>query len=297
MIRIQNTSEGISLKAVLCRFSQKLLRLQAPASEAGAPTISGFEQRNTSGVPSSSASALAIPSGGGPPSRKTKFRTNMKNTIVIKVMRARAQWIESPEPSKSEEDVPAPSSGRNRQEDTGPSFDLNWDIFWGELNTFLPDNGFNHKQLREGQRINHFPRSFELCKKDHMAKNLKRAKRAQEKAGQAGIYDFFPATYTLPSEWGLFVEEYKTRPGLWIAKPAGRAQGKGIFLVERLSQLSMYKKPPPSFNDRLPTLPPVRRRGGARDDSSDSEDEPEIYVVQRCVFQKRMRICRLALSE
>ena len=47
----------------------------------------------------------------------------------------------------------------------------------------------------------------------------------------------------LPAEYGLFVEEFKRTPGTtWIMKPVGRAQGKGIFLFNRLSQVSDWKK-------------------------------------------------------
>ena len=57
---------------------------------------------------------------------------------------------------------------------------------------------------------------------------------------EAAAYDFFPGTYTLPADYGLFVEEYKTHPpnAIWIMKPVGKAQGKGIFLFNRLSDRS-----------------------------------------------------------
>lgn len=47
----------------------------------------------------------------------------------------------------------------------------------------------------------------------------------------------------LPSEYGMFVEEFKRSPGaVWIMKPIGRAQGRGIFLFNKLSQISDWKK-------------------------------------------------------
>ena len=40
--------------------------------------------------------------------------------------------------------------------------------------------------------------------------------------------DFVPATFSLPSDYSLFVEEFRRRPDrTWIMKPVGKAQGKG----------------------------------------------------------------------
>ncbi len=46
-----------------------------------------------------------------------------------------------------------------------------------------------------------------------MVKNLKRAKKLLEKEGRASDYDFFPQTYVLPLEHGIFVEEFRRNPG------------------------------------------------------------------------------------
>ena len=49
--------------------------------------------------------------------------------------------------------------------------------------------------------------------RDLMVKNLKRAKKMLEKEGRACDYDFFPQTYVLPLEHGIFVEEFRRNPG------------------------------------------------------------------------------------
>ena len=46
-----------------------------------------------------------------------------------------------------------------------------------------------------------------------MVKNLKRARKLLEKEGRASDYDFFPQTYVLPLEHGIFVEEFRRNPG------------------------------------------------------------------------------------
>ena len=76
-----------------------------------------------------------------------------------------------------------------------------------------------------------------------LMKNVRKFKRelAKQKKLVEGEWDFLPATFFLPSEYIMFVEEFKKRGGLWILKPTGRCQGSGIFLVEKLSQVAPYK--------------------------------------------------------
>ena len=51
------------------------------------------------------------------------------------------------------------------------------------------------------------------CDRDLMVKNMKRARKVLEKEGRASEYDFFPPTYVLPLEHGIFVEEFRRNPG------------------------------------------------------------------------------------
>lgn len=72
-----------------------------------------------------------------------------------------------------------------------------------------------------------------------MIKNLKRAKRQLDRVERGDEFDFFPMTYILPHDYGLFVEEYKRTGGIWIMKPCAKAQGRGIFLIDKLSQVNL----------------------------------------------------------
>lgn len=80
-----------------------------------------------------------------------------------------------------------------------------------------------------------------------LMKNIRKYKRelAKQKRLVEKEWDFMPATYFLPSEYIMFVEEFKKREGLWIMKPTGRCQGSGIFLVDKLSQVAPYKSKAP----------------------------------------------------
>ena len=94
--------------------------------------------------------------------------------------------------------------------------------------------------------MNHFPNHYELTRKDLMVKNIKRYRKELEKddAGSgpsASQMDFVPMTFTLPADYSLFVEEYRRAPNLtWIMKPTGKAQGKGIFLINKLAQVRRW---------------------------------------------------------
>ena len=162
------------------------------------------------------------------PSRVIKFGTTMHNCLAFNVLKSR-QW----------------------QETTVDD----WDIFYadtGWIHENLPYSGFASGGLRlnEWQKVNHFPNHVELTRKDLMVKNLKRMKKNLEKEGraeEAKELDFFPQTYHMPSEASLFIRKFKElrqngENQTWIMKPIGRAQGKGIFLVNKLSQIESWLK-------------------------------------------------------
>jgi tubulin polyglutamylase TTLL1 len=55
--------------------------------------------------------------------------------------------------------------------------------------------------------------------------------------------DFIPTTFMLPSDYNMFVEEFRKNPSsTWIMKPGGKSQGVGIFLINKLSQLKKWSR-------------------------------------------------------
>jgi len=78
-----------------------------------------------------------------------------------------------------------------------------------------------------------------------MIKNLKRFKKSLAKEGrveEAESLNFFPQTFNMPGEYSLFVEEFKRNPSnVWIMKPVGKCQGRGIFLFTKLQHVSQWK--------------------------------------------------------
>ena len=113
--------------------------------------------------------------------------------------------------------------------------------------------------------INDFPNHQELTRKDFMVKNIKRFRKEMEKENsplaekdEQGNYlylDIVPLTYQLPQDYNLFQEEFKRGPEVtWIMKPANRAQGKGIFLVNKLTQLKKWANVPRVQNFKQPNF-------------------------------------------
>lgn len=149
--------------------------------------------------------------------------------------------------------------------------DSDFDLYWASVHNvrmlFNPDmNG--GKRLQDHQMVNHYPNHYEITRKDLMARNIKRYRREREKQEQmvaAGLAEtpsnrrgripetigeilppeWVPSTFALPNDYALFVEDFKKNPNsTWIAKPTGKAQGRGIFLVSKLNQLKKWSNAP-----------------------------------------------------
>ncbi|XP_029995217.1 putative tubulin polyglutamylase TTLL9 [Sphaeramia orbicularis] len=122
--------------------------------------------------------------------------------------------------------------------------DEEWDFNWCDVG-WLREN-FDHSYMEEHVRINHFRNHYELTRKNLMVKNLNRYRKTIEReVGHMEVSkcDFFPYTFALPSEYHLFVEEFKRSPGsTWIMKPVAKSQGKGIFLFRKLKDIMDWKK-------------------------------------------------------
>lgn len=90
-----------------------------------------------------------------------------------------------------------------------------------------------YQGLHQYQRVNHFPSSTELTRKDKLWEHFHRT------AVEIGedLFDFVPETFVLPEESSAFKKCYKKHRGLWIVKPSASSQGKGIFLLKDLSDL------------------------------------------------------------
>ncbi|CAM4651576.1 unnamed protein product [Leuciscus chuanchicus] len=91
------------------------------------------------------------------------------------------------------------------------------------------------RSLQDFQKVNHFPRSFELTRKDRLYKNIQRMQQTH------GFQNFHivPQTFVLPAEYQEFSSSFSKDKGAWIIKPVASSRGRGIYLVSNPSQIPL----------------------------------------------------------
>ncbi|KAJ8916833.1 hypothetical protein NQ315_005840 [Exocentrus adspersus] len=93
------------------------------------------------------------------------------------------------------------------------------------------------KTLKETQKLNHFPGTFQLGRKDRLWRNF------QKMINKFGYkeFGFLPHTYVLPQELKLLKQNWEFKNGnggeMWIIKPPASARGVGIKVINKWSQL------------------------------------------------------------
>lgn len=105
-----------------------------------------------------------------------------------------------------------------------------WIGYWGK---HMKASAF--RNIQSHQKVNHFPGTFEIGRKDKLWKNLNKAQIKYSKKE----YDFVPLTFCLPSEWKTF-KRYWDETGhkqKWIIKPPASARGIGIKVIHKINQI------------------------------------------------------------
>ncbi|GLV34593.1 Tubulin tyrosine ligase-like 4A [Carabus blaptoides fortunei] len=94
------------------------------------------------------------------------------------------------------------------------------------------------QSLRDTQKLNHFPGTFQIGRKDRLWKNLQ---RLMFKYGQKE-FGFIPRTFVLPHDLKLLRQAWeKTGNEKWIIKPPASARGTGIKVIHRWAHLPKKK--------------------------------------------------------
>jgi len=96
------------------------------------------------------------------------------------------------------------------------------------------------KYMNKFQKMNHFPGSYQLGRKDLMWKNISKMKR------QFGSeYSICPKTYIFPHDYRRFLIDAKSRDSaknFYILKPVSASCGNGIRVISGNSSLPKNKK-------------------------------------------------------
>ncbi|NXC02025.1 TTLL4 polyglutamylase, partial [Orthonyx spaldingii] len=91
------------------------------------------------------------------------------------------------------------------------------------------------KAIREHQKLNHFPGSFQIGRKDRLWRNLL---KMQARCGKKE-FNFFPQSFILPQDIKLLRKAWEEGASRqkWIVKPPASARGAGIQVIHKWSQL------------------------------------------------------------
>ncbi|XP_071819355.1 uncharacterized protein [Apostichopus japonicus] len=123
----------------------------------------------------------------------------------------------------------------------GQQNEFDWNLWW----RYARYRQCDYDDLMPWQRLNHFPKTTAITKKDMLARNMKRMKGVYG----ASVFNFTPLAFNLPNDYTKFVAEYTklreqnqkdetNKREFWICKPADSSRGRGIFLFEDLSELT-----------------------------------------------------------
>jgi tubulin polyglutamylase TTLL5 len=75
-----------------------------------------------------------------------------------------------------------------------------WNMLW----THTQGKTYFYERLTNTQKINHFPLSYELTRKDRLAVNIKKMQKKYSKT----YFNFIPETFVLPEEFDKFEDAY-----------------------------------------------------------------------------------------
>ncbi|XP_071894538.1 tubulin polyglutamylase TTLL5 isoform X3 [Anas platyrhynchos] len=89
------------------------------------------------------------------------------------------------------------------------------------------------RSLTDIQKVNHFPKSYELTRKDRLYKNVSRMQLAHG----FKAFHILPQTFILPAEYQDFCNTYSKDRGPWIVKPVASSRGRGVYLINNPNQI------------------------------------------------------------
>ncbi|KPI98780.1 Tubulin polyglutamylase TTLL4 [Papilio xuthus] len=120
---------------------------------------------------------------------------------------------------------------RNLQKLVSKYETVDWIGIWGKHMKSLM-----FRAIKDGQKMNHFPGTFHIGRKDRLWRNL------QKLVSKYGMNEFgiMPKTYVLPHDMKILKHDWEKHAAnneKWIIKPPASARGTGIKVVSRWTQI------------------------------------------------------------
>uniref|UniRef100_A0A8C8SVK2 Tubulin tyrosine ligase like 2 n=1 Tax=Pelusios castaneus TaxID=367368 RepID=A0A8C8SVK2_9SAUR len=109
--------------------------------------------------------------------------------------------------------------------------EADWNLYWQNSPFRLTD----HRSIKPWQRLNHYPETVRITRKDYLARHLKRMKGIYGPS----LYEFSPVAFIMPNDYVKFIAEYTKerqsqgkKPSYWICKPVDLSRGRGILIFQ-----------------------------------------------------------------
>eukprot|EP01063_Lacrimia_lanifica_P012756 TRINITY_DN19456_c0_g1_i1.p1 TRINITY_DN19456_c0_g1~~TRINITY_DN19456_c0_g1_i1.p1 ORF type:complete len:1080 (+),score=296.37 TRINITY_DN19456_c0_g1_i1:54-3293(+) len=103
-----------------------------------------------------------------------------------------------------------------------------WNVCWGKR---LKDE--DYLSLNPFQKVNHFPGTWHIGRKDMLIRGVLRARR-----NFGDGFDIIPQTFLFPHDAPLLAAEMARTPGaVYIVKPPASSCGRGIYLINSASDI------------------------------------------------------------
>ncbi|XP_067391929.1 probable tubulin polyglutamylase TTLL2 [Emydura macquarii macquarii] len=114
--------------------------------------------------------------------------------------------------------------------------ETDWNLYWQNSPFRMTD----HCSIKPWQRLNHYPETVRITRKDYLARHLKRMKGIYGPS----LYEFSPVAFIMPNDYVKFIAEYTKerqspgrKPSYWICKPVDLSRGRGILIFQDIKDL------------------------------------------------------------